>query len=69
VPKVVKICDDPQEMEKFAITEKFYRLLEESIKRAPEYWLWSHNRWKRQWKDFVEYFPDEQERKRILNKL
>lgn len=69
VAKVVKICDYPQELEKFAITEKFYRLLEESIKRDPEYWLWSHNRWKRQWKDFVEYFPDEQERKRILNKL
>lgn len=69
VAKVVKICDNPQELEKFAITEKFYRLLEESIKRDPEYWLWSHNRWKRQWKDFVEYFPDEQERKRILNKL
>ena len=69
VAKVVKICDDPQELEKFAMTEKFYRLLEESIKRNPEFWLWSHNRWKRQWKDFVEYFPDEQERKRILNKL
>lgn len=69
VAKVVKISDNPQELEKFAITEKFYRLLEESIKRHPEYWLWSHNRWKRQWKDFVEYFPDEHERKRILNKL
>lgn len=28
-------------------THQFLRLLEQSICRAPEYWLWSHNRWKR----------------------
>lgn len=69
VAKVIKMCDSLKDAPKFSITEKYYRLLEESIQRQPEYWLWSHNRWKRQWKDFVEYFPDEQERKRILNKL
>ena len=69
VAKVVKMCDNLKEAPKFSITEQYYRLLEQSIQRNPEYWLWSHNRWKRQWKDFVEYFPDEQERKRILSKL
>jgi KDO2-lipid IV(A) lauroyltransferase len=63
------MCDDLENVPKFAITEKYYRLLEESIMRNPEYWLWSHNRWKRKWKDFVDYFPDEKERERILNKL
>ena len=69
VVKVVRMCDNLKEAPKFSITERYYRLLEKSIQRNPEYWLWSHNRWKRQWKDFVEYFPDEEERKRILSKL
>ena len=69
VVKVVRMCDNLKEAPKFSITERYYRLLEKSIQRNPEYGLWSHNRWKRQWKDFVEYFPDEEERKRILSKL
>ena len=69
VAKIIKICDEPRKEDKFSITATYYQLLEESIQRHPQYWLWSHNRWKRQWKDFVEYFPDKQERKRILNKL
>lgn len=28
------------------ITANFLNLLESSIKKAPEYWLWSHRRWK-----------------------
>lgn len=69
VAKVVKMYDKTQGEPKFAITERYYRLLENSIRRHPEYWLWSHNRWKRTWEDFVNRVPDEQERKRILNKL
>lgn len=30
-----------------AITEKFVRYLEQDIREHPEYWLWSHRRWKR----------------------
>ena len=69
VAKVVKICDNTKEMPKFTITEQYYRLLETSIIRHPEFWLWSHNRWKRTREQFIEYFPDETERKRILSKL
>ena len=69
VAKAVKMSDEAQKEEKFALTEKYYRLLENSIKRAPEYWLWSHNRWKRTREDFINCYPDEDERKRILNKL
>ena len=69
VAKVVKMSDHPNEEPKFSITEKYYRLLENSIKCNPEYWLWSHNRWKRTWDDFVECYPDEHDRQRILNKL
>lgn len=69
VAKVVKMCDHPGELPRFALTEQYHRLLEQSIRLNPQYWLWSHNRWKRQWKDFVENIPDAKERERILSKL
>ena len=28
------------------ITEKYVEYLEKSIIEKPEFWLWSHNRWK-----------------------
>lgn len=68
VAKVVKMCDHPSELPKFALTEQYYRLLEQSIQRAPEFWLWSHNRWKRTRLQFEEQFSEE-EQKRILSKL
>lgn len=64
----VKVCDNPKSLPKFAITEQYYRMLENSIQRAPAYWLWSHNRWKRTREQFNELYSEE-ERKRILNKL
>ncbi len=68
VVKFVKMCDHPSEVPKFGLTEKYYRLLETSIKRNPEYWLWSHNRWKRTREQFNAEYPEE-ERQRILSKL
>jgi KDO2-lipid IV(A) lauroyltransferase len=40
------ISNDPKQTEEFEITRTFARLLEESINRHPQYWLWSHKRWK-----------------------
>lgn len=31
----------------FEPTRRYFRLLEEQIERRPEFWLWSHRRWKR----------------------
>jgi KDO2-lipid IV(A) lauroyltransferase len=42
----VKICDDPKSLPEFEITRRFAALLEQSIVRSPQYWLWSHKRWK-----------------------
>ena len=41
------ISDNPKDEPEFAITEKYVREIENSIKRAPAYWLWTHKRWKR----------------------
>lgn len=43
---------DPQSLEEFALTDDYFKRLEESIRRAPAYWLWSHNRWKRTREEF-----------------
>jgi len=40
---------------KWAYTEMYARLLEKSIQKNPEYWLWTHNRWKRGVKEFCEW--------------
>lgn len=40
------ITDDASQVPDFGLTDTFSRLLEENIRRAPQYWLWSHNRWK-----------------------
>ncbi|MBQ8156033.1 MAG: lysophospholipid acyltransferase family protein [Prevotella sp.] len=47
---------DPKELEDFKLTDMYFDMLEKSIRRVPEFWLWSHNRWKRTRKEFNERF-------------
>ncbi len=39
---------DVKTAEEFEITEWHVRMLERQIRKKPEYWLWSHRRWKHQ---------------------
>jgi len=48
------ICDDPGKLEPYAITESHVRILEKLIREAPEYWLWSHRRWKHSHERYLE---------------
>ena len=50
------ITREPQQMPEFKLTDIYYQMLEESIRRAPEFWLWSHNRWSRTREEFNERF-------------
>ena len=50
------ITRDPAALPEHAITEQYFSMLEETILRAPQYWLWSHNRWKRSRKEFDERY-------------
>ena len=38
--------EHPREEEQYAIVERYARTLEKQIVERPEYWLWSHRRWK-----------------------
>ena len=42
------ITETPQEMPENEITMSYVRMIESNIRRQPERWLWTHNRWK--WK-------------------
>jgi KDO2-lipid IV(A) lauroyltransferase len=40
------VSDDHRNFREGEITAAFTKLLETDIQRAPQYWLWSHKRWK-----------------------
>ncbi|MDA6071785.1 lysophospholipid acyltransferase family protein [Flavobacterium sp. AC] len=42
----VPIADNPNDYKNFDITEKYLREVEKQIYEAPEYYLWTHKRWK-----------------------
>jgi KDO2-lipid IV(A) lauroyltransferase len=43
--------EHPKLLPEGALTVKFVRYMENVIGICPDMWLWSHNRWKHQWKD------------------
>lgn len=44
---IVPMVESAKGIPDWDITEQYFRLFEKSIQRSPEYWLWTHNRWKR----------------------
>ena len=63
--RFVKIADSLNDHPIFYATEQYYRLLEQTIQRAPQYWLWSHNRWKRTREEFNQLYSEEERAKRL----
>lgn len=47
VVDVVELADHSRGIPDYDVTEAYFRALERSIRRQPEFWLWTHNRWKR----------------------
>lgn len=43
----VKVTDEPRSLPYGEITERHTKILEDLIREAPAYWLWTHKRWKR----------------------
>jgi KDO2-lipid IV(A) lauroyltransferase len=43
---IVPLVEDPKNSKPFEITESHVKYLESIIREKPEYWLWSHKRWK-----------------------
>lgn len=53
------MTDKPGEIPEFEITKKFFVMLEQTIRREPRFYLWSHNRWKRTREEFDREFKIE----------
>lgn len=41
-----EIALNANDFKEYEITEKFTKMLEDQIRREPQYWLWTHKRWK-----------------------
>ncbi len=50
------ITKDPDSLPEYEITRRFFALLENTIRKDPRYYLWSHNRWKRTREEFYRRF-------------
>ena len=50
------VTREPLHLEEYELTTKYFNLLEASIRRQPELYLWSHNRWKRTREEFNEKY-------------
>ncbi|MBR1687911.1 MAG: lysophospholipid acyltransferase family protein [Prevotella sp.] len=50
------ITRQPAELGEYEATDRYFSLLEQSIRRQPELWLWTHNRWKRTREEFDRRF-------------
>jgi Kdo2-lipid IVA lauroyltransferase/acyltransferase len=42
----ILLCENPKETKTGEITAKFMNMLEDKIRQEPQYYLWSHRRWK-----------------------
>lgn len=42
------LTEDPKTLPPKEITQRYATLLEQEIRRTPQYWLWSHRRWKKE---------------------
>ena len=42
-----RMVDNVEAVPEYQVTDVYMQHLEQMIRRAPQYWLWSHNRWKR----------------------
>lgn len=42
----ISLADNPKEFENFKITEMYLKEVEKQILEAPEFYLWTHKRWK-----------------------
>ena len=67
VCKFIPIEVDKDSKEKYLITKGYFKLLEQNINDAPQYWLWSHNRWKRTREVWEQMFTEE-EKRRMMNR-
>jgi KDO2-lipid IV(A) lauroyltransferase len=43
----IPLAENSKDTDKYELTDKYLRIMEQVIYEKPEYWMWSHRRWKR----------------------
>ncbi|MDR3246178.1 MAG: lysophospholipid acyltransferase family protein [Prevotellaceae bacterium] len=43
----IPLSENSKDTDKYELTDKYLRIMEQVIYEKPEYWMWSHRRWKR----------------------
>lgn len=56
----MKLVENPAEMKAEEILMAYIREIEKIIRKEPEYWLWSHRRWKHKRPENIELYTPEQ---------
>lgn len=56
--RFIPISDNVKKETIFETSREYFRLLETNIRETPQYWLWSHRRWKRPRSMFEAYHGD-----------
>ena len=50
----IPMFHDSKDVPDFEVTDRFMAMLEEDIRLYPEYWLWTHKRWRRTKEEWIE---------------
>ncbi|MEJ2882178.1 lysophospholipid acyltransferase family protein [Pedobacter sp. GR22-6] len=53
----IPLFNNPKSTDEYEITNKHVKYLEEVIRQQPQYWLWSHRRWKYKPEELSDLFP------------
>lgn len=51
-----RILPDGEKFEDFEVVRKFHKMLEKTINKRPDNWLWSHRRWK--YSSWIKHFDE-----------
>ncbi len=62
VHRFVPLTTTPKKEPTFELTRRYFSMLEANIEEAPQYWLWSHRRWKRTRAEFMAHWGDQAEK-------
>ena len=57
----VPMTADPNSLPEYEITRRFFAMLEQTIRRDPRFYLWTHDRWKRTRTEFEKEYKVEHE--------
>ncbi|MBE6198094.1 MAG: lauroyl acyltransferase [Rikenellaceae bacterium] len=58
------LYDGSEEVAPHEITERYVRCLERTIEAKPEYWMWSHKRWKNRPKEDSQFYNNYKEQEK-----